>query len=170
MTSAFFKSAALATHPAREGCLVAMWRRLAALSMGLPLIVLVLASGCTKPVAVTHEVTTPSVPLTETEWRCSRIGSRILPVEGAPTLMITSNGSASGFAGVNRWSGPCTVDGSAMKFGMLMMTRMAGSPERMALEQAYVGALAAAKHWSVTDGKLQCSDGAAVIMEFLPAR
>ncbi len=62
------------------------------------------------------------------------------------------------------------MDGATVKFGLLGMTRMAGPPERMDLEQAYANALAAVTRWSVTDGRLQLSDGTSVILEFLPAQ
>ena len=169
MTSSCCKANPSISNPDRSRCRVAMWRGLAPISIGLLVMGIPLASGCTSPVAPAHDAAAPSVPLTETDWRCSRIGTRVLPAESAPTLLITSKGHASGFAGVNRWSGPCTVDGSAMKFGMLIMTRMAGSPERMELEQAYANALAAVKQWSVVEGRLQCSDGTSITMEFVPA-
>ena len=168
MTSYCFKPSSSPSQPARSCCRVAIWRGLAAISIGLSVIGVPFASGCTSP-AAPDKATTQSLPLTETDWRCSRIGTRVLAAESAPTLLITSKGHASGFAGVNRWSGPCTVDGSTLKFGMLIMTRMAGPPERMELEQAYAHALAAVKQWSVVEGRLQCSDGISITMEFVPA-
>ncbi len=86
-----------------------------------------------------------------------------------PTLLVAADGKASGFAGVNRWFGSCAADGASLKFGMLGMTRMAGPPERMDLEQAYANALAAVTRWSVSNGRLQLSDGTSVILEFVPA-
>ena len=174
MTSSCFKASPSNSHLDRSRYRVAMWRGLATIRIGLLVIGLLvigipLVSGCTSPVAPAHVAAAQSLPLTETDWRCSRIGTRVLPAESAPTLLITSKGHASGFAGVNRWSGPCTVDGSTLKFGMLIMTRMAGSPERMELEQAYANALAAVKQWSMVEGRLQCSDGTSITMEFVPA-
>mgnify|MGYP002630128055 CR=1 FL=1 len=169
MTSSCFKAKPSTSHLDRSRCHVAMWRGLATIRIGLLVIGIPLASGCTSPVAPAHVAAAQSLPLTETDWRCSRIGTRVIPAESAPTLLITSKGHASGFAGVNRWSGPCTVDGTTLKFGMLIMTRMAGSPERMELEQAYANALAAVKQWSMVEGRLQCSDGTSVTMEFVPA-
>ena len=49
------------------------------------------------------------------------------------------------------------------------MTRMAGPPERMQLEQTYADALAAVTRWSVSSGRLQMSDSNALVLEFVNA-
>ncbi len=103
------------------------------------------------------------------EWRCARIGSRTLTEGSTPTLLMTAEGKASGFAGVNRWFGTCSIDGTTLKFGMMGMTRMAGPPDRMQLEQTYADALAAVTRWSVSSGRLQLSDSNAVVLEFTKA-
>ena len=103
------------------------------------------------------------------EWRCTQIGSRTLTESNTPTLLMTAEGKASGFAGVNRWFGTCSIDGPALKFGMLGMTRMAGPPDRMQLEQTYADALAAVTRWSVSSGRLQMSDSNALVLEFVTA-
>ena len=103
------------------------------------------------------------------EWRCTRIGSRTLTEDRTPTLLMTDDGKASGFAGVNRWFGTYSVDGSTLKFGMMGMTRMAGPPDRMQLEQAYADALAAVTRWSVSSGRLQLSEDNALVLEFTKA-
>ena len=103
------------------------------------------------------------------EWRCTRIGSRTLTEDRTPTLLMTDEGEASGFAGVNRWFGTYSVDGSTLKFGMMGMTRMAGPPDRMQLEQTYADALAAVTRWSVSSGRLQLSEDNALVLEFTKA-
>ena len=119
-----------------------------------------LLAGCT---------TANTQTLIGNEWRCTRIGSRTLTEDSTPTLLMTAEGKASGFAGVNRWFGTCTIDGSTLKFGMLGMTRMAGPPDRMQLEQTYADALAAVTRWSVSSGRLQLSDSDAMVLEFTKA-
>ena len=119
-----------------------------------------LLAGCT---------TANTQDLIGNEWRCTRIGSRTLTEDRTPTLLMTDEGKASGFAGVNRWFGTFSVDGSTLNFGMMGMTRMAGPPERMLLEQAYADALAAVTRWSVSSGRLQMSDSDALVLEFVNA-
>ena len=130
----------------------------------LPTVVIALGvallAGCT---------TANTQALIGSEWRCTRIGSRTLTEDRTPTLLMTDEGKASGFAGVNRWFGTYSVDGSTLKFGMLGMTRMAGPPERMQLEQTYADALAAVTRWSVSSGRLQMSDSNALVLEFVNA-
>lgn len=121
-------------------------------------------------VALLAGCTTANPPaLIGNEWRCTRIGSRTLTEDRTPTLLMTDEGKASGFAGVNRWFGTYSVDGSTLKFGMLGMTRMAGPPERMQLEQTYADALAGVTRWSVSSGRLQMSDSNALVLEFVNA-
>ena len=121
-------------------------------------------------VALLAGCTTANPPaLIGNEWRCTRIGSRTLTDDRTPTLLMTAEGKASGFAGVNRWFGTYSVDGSTLKFGMLGMTRMAGPPERMQLEQTYADALAAVTRWSVSSGRLQLSEDNALVLEFTKA-
>ena len=130
----------------------------------LPTVVIALGvallAGCT---------TANTQALIGNEWRCTRIGSRTLTEDRTPTLLMTDDGKASGFAGVNRWFGTYSVDGSTLKFGMMGMTRMAGPPERMQLEQTYADALAAVTRWSVSSGRLQMSDSNALVLEFVNA-
>jgi len=82
---------------------------------------------------------------------------------------MTAEGKASGFAGVNRWFGTYSVEGSTLKFGTMGMTRMAGPPDRMQLEQTYADALATVTRWSVSSGRLQMSDSNALVLEFVTA-
>lgn len=131
-----------------------------------PLPTVVIAFGVTLFAGCT---TANTQALTGNEWRCTRIGSRTLPEDRTPTLLMTAEGKASGFAGVNRWFGTYSVDGSTLKFGMMGMTRMAGPPERMQLEQTYADALAAVTRWSVSSGRLQMSDSHALVLEFVNA-
>ena len=134
-------------------------------SAPLPIAVIALGAallaGCT---------TANTQDLIGNEWRCTRIGSRTLTEDRPPTLLMTAEGKASGFAGVNRWFGTYSVDGSTLKFGMLGMTRMAGPPDRMQLEQTYADALATVTRWSVSSGRLQMSDSNALVLEFVNAQ
>ena len=85
-----------------------------------------------------------------------------------PTLTLAADGTASGFAGVNRWSGTCTSNGASLAFGPLISTRMGGPPERMELERKYLQSMATVTQWSIADGKLRLSDGSMVVAEFEP--
>lgn len=68
-----------------------------------------------------------------------------LPAAKPPTLQLLDGGRVAGFAGVNRFNGGFTLgDGGALLWSPGMaVTRMAGPPERMALESAFLKALPA---------------------------
>ena len=66
---------------------------------------------------------------------------------------------------MNRYNGPFTVDGAAISIGALATTKMAGEPELMAQEQAFLAALQASATWRVVRGALELrdEDGAAMV-------
>jgi heat shock protein HslJ len=74
--------------------------------------------------------------------------------------MISADGKASGFAGVNRFF--CSVSfGNAIAppipitFGPVAATRMAGPPGRMELERAFTSMLAHVRSAEVTAGEVR---------------
>lgn len=79
-----------------------------------------------------------------------------LPDTRRPTIQFGDNGAVSGMAGVNRYSTGATVSGkdTLAWTGPIAATKMAGPPEAMALESAFLGALEAATRISLRDGKL----------------
>lgn len=69
-----------------------------------------------------------------------------------PTLVISSGGALSGFAGVNRLNARLDVDAleaGGFAVGAIVTTRMAGSPQDMTLEQAFLGALERAEAYEL---------------------
>lgn len=65
-------------------------------------------------------------------------------IETAPiTLGVSAEGAASGNAACNRYTGAVEADGATVTFGELATTRMACEEPVMALETAYLAALAA---------------------------
>jgi heat shock protein HslJ len=81
------------------------------------------------------------------------------------TLEFGVDGTVSGSAGVNQYNGAFTVDGAAIEIGPLATTKMAGEPELMEQEQAFLAALDAAATWTVVRGALELrdADGAALV-------
>lgn len=104
----------------------------------------------TAPTGFSAGIALPS--LTDVEWRCVEVigpdGVTVSTTEAMPTLRIAAGGRASGFAGVNRFGSDAAI-GSArrassvpLRFGPVVATRMAGPPERMAIERAFTEMLA----------------------------
>ena len=60
----------------------------------------------------------------------------------------------SGSGGINRFSGPCTLDGEKLGFGALRVTRMAGAPALMNQEAAFFAALAKVRSFKLDENDL----------------
>ena len=82
--------------------------------------------------------------LAGTTWTCTRIEGLELPEGSPPTLEFGAADESgvvkiAGYGGVNRFGGTANAVGAGLAFGPMMATRMAGPPERMQLERAYLG-------------------------------
>lgn len=96
-----------------------------------------------------------------TAWTCIELvgadGRPVAVTDRPPTLLIGADGRASGFAGVNRFFAEArignTVSGAIapLQFGPVGATRMAGPPERMALEEAFTGMLGSVRSAAVVN-------------------
>lgn len=104
-----------------------------------------------------------ATPIPAGEWRLTflqREGERVaLAGEPAVTLSFDKNGMAAGRSFVNRYFGTATVSaGGRLSWnGALGSTRMAGPPELMAREDAYLKALGLVTRWRV-DGDTMTLD------------
>ncbi|MCY2960410.1 MAG: META domain-containing protein [Planctomycetota bacterium] len=107
------------------------------------------------PKAPDVEATAPgsSVPLEGTEWLLVDLGGKPA-IAGVGTrkasLSFTGDsGSLRGNSGLNSFFGPYALDGSKLRIENLAMTRMAGPPELMEQEGAFVATLCVARSWRV---------------------
>jgi heat shock protein HslJ len=129
---------------------------------------LILLTGDTK--SLTYEKAA-EVALPGTSWKVNNYnngkGGVTTLVEGSQlTLVFGDDGTVSGSAGVNTFNGPYTVDGDAIEIGPLATTKMAGDPELMEQEQAYLKALEASTQWNLTRGTLELRDADGAAMAF----
>lgn len=67
----------------------------------------------------------------------------------APNLTFADDGTLSGFAGCNTYTGSFTLDGSAIDIGPLATTRMACQPPGSDIEAVYLPALDAVGSWEI---------------------
>ena len=86
-----------------------------------------------------------------------------LAADSTITADFGTDGSVSGKASVNQYSAPYTVTGDAIKFGPATSTQMAGPPELMAQETAYLAALERATTWKVSGGRLELRDSSGAL-------
>jgi heat shock protein HslJ len=127
--------------------------------------------GCASPAPASGAPAAPPaapVVLEGAEWRCTMIDGKKVEIaaERAPNLTFDANGRVHGYAGVNRYFGECAHRGDAVKFDKLGSTRMAGPPERMALEDSFLKALGRVDACAGDAHALRLSAGGAVILEF----
>jgi heat shock protein HslJ len=88
------------------------------------------------------QVGSPSVAvnLVGTEWFLVELDGRPVTAATVPTLLLSDDTRASGFAGCNRYTGSYEIAADRLAFGLLAMTRMACA-ETMDVEQQYLAAL-----------------------------
>jgi len=107
----------------------------------------------------------PEVSLPGSSWSVTAYNNGkqavVGPVEGSElTLEFGTDGSVSGNSGVNTFSGTFESTGDTVSITGLASTKMAGEPELMEQETAYLKALQSATTWSVTRGSLDLRDAA----------
>jgi heat shock protein HslJ len=88
-------------------------------------------------------------------WDLVEIGPTADFANLVPTIVFAADGSVSGFAGCNSFSGSYTTAGSTLTFGPLASTKMACQRPASAVEDEYLRALAGVSVWSIGgDGRL----------------
>ena len=82
-----------------------------------------------------------------------------VPLGLQPTLRL-QDGTASGLAGCNQFSGGYELDGSSLRFSEEMGVTLAlCEPDAQAVEDAYLAALGQTDGWLIDAGALKLSDG-----------
>jgi heat shock protein HslJ len=111
--------------------------------------------------SATAPLTNPD--LEGTEWILGDLPGQVL-ADVRPTVSFSGDGTTSGNAGCNTFSGTYTVDGANLTFGPLATTRMACEGAKDTLEQAYLAALQATTAYEITDaGELKLTAGATTL-------
>jgi heat shock protein HslJ len=114
----------------------------------------VLLLGCAIQAACGGDDDDGSPPLEQTEW--TLVGGVEAPPDAVPTLTL-EEGTASGFAGCNRFTGGYELDGNSFAVGPLAATQMACENAKTAVEAAYLPALEAVDAWAIEGGELVLS-------------
>jgi heat shock protein HslJ len=108
------------------------------------------------------------IMLENTEWQVASLSgfSDPVPATGRPlTLRLESaTKRVSGFAGVNRIQGSYELNGSSLRFGPLAATRMAGPPDAMAREAAFLNALEKVSRWKSGSSLIELLAGNEVVV------
>lgn len=141
--------------------------RLSALNLITALLAVAVYSGCS-PDPETAGI--DGHPLAGGNWRLVEAPGLDIPESArTPELRFGDEpGHLSGSAGVNRLTGPYTMAGGQMSFGQLATTRMAGPPEAMEFESAYLESLRSVDAWRMRGEHLELIRDGTVVAVFEP--
>lgn len=105
-------------------------------------------------------------------WRMNELPGFTLSPDASPTMTVTSDGRVHGSGGVNRYTtrlgGP--EERPQAVFHHIAATKMAGDPDRMAVEQAFFEALSRADDAVVRNGTLELKSEGRTIATFRQRR
>ena len=109
-------------------------------------------------------VMTASIPaaLSGSSWQVTSMRGNAMTVASGSRLSLAFDdaGRASGHSGVNRFSAAVKVDAASMRFEQAVSTRMAGTPEAMALEREFLSRLQNVDSWRIEGDRLFLRDAA----------
>jgi heat shock protein HslJ len=129
------------------------------------LVLLAVAAAALSACAITTREATTELP--GTSWVLVELDGAE-PVAGfVPTIAFAEDGTVSGSAGCNTFSGTATIDGSSIELGPLATTRMACTDEAAgAQEQAFLLALEGVTSYTIdNEGRLVLEGDAPLVFE-----
>ena len=103
----------------------------------------------TTGVAASKPPPTPGAALGGTAWDLTEMGGTADFAHLVPTIEFAADGTVSGFAGCNTFSGPFRTDGGTLKLGPLATTKIACQPPASEVESMYLTALAGVSKWTI---------------------
>jgi heat shock protein HslJ len=110
--------------------------------------------------------------LTGTVWKLVELNGEVVASNQLPSLSLDAAGHRiSGLAGVNLLSGAFTQHGPALSFSSVALTKKAGPPEQMKLEEHYLAMLGRVTGWRIEGQWLELFAGETEVARFqgLPA-
>ena len=112
----------------------------------------------------------PAKPLVGTQWTLAEMDGKALTApEGlrTPSLQLDSaTKRASGTSGINRFFGSYESSGVNLKFGPLAGTKMGGPPAAMAVEGAFMKAMASVTSFNIASNRLELKAGDKTVLSF----
>jgi len=129
-------------------------------SLGLTaLVALVAFTGCnSQPTSAINWT------LTNTVWKCAELNGEMVGADKIPALQLYTEGNrVNAFGGINNMTGTYTLNGSALSFGPLASTRMAGDPKQMKVEMQFVLMLGTVTNYKIAGPWLVLMSGDKVV-------
>ena len=93
-------------------------------------------------------------------WSLVQLGNTADLGGTTPDIRFSDDGTMSGFAGCNRFTGTFSSDGSSLDIGPIATTKMACQHPASVIESDYLNALAGVSAWSIAAGGRLVLDGA----------
>jgi len=136
--------------------------------------VLAAVTACPRPPGSASSPDTFRAAVSGSEWELHELRGTAAPVGAggrrATIVFDADTARVAGFAGCNRYFSSYTLDGEALRFGPVGMTKMACT-DGMGLEQQLATALEATRRYEVSDRELTLFDDATAVAKFIrPAR
>jgi putative lipoprotein len=104
------------------------------------------------PASSTATVADPAqVSLIGTSWLAEDLGGRGVVDDAQTTITFDAEDQVAGSGGCNRYFGPVTIKGRALRFGNLGATKRACEPALMDQEQRFFEALAETRSYQLED-------------------
>ncbi|MFO7610304.1 MAG: META domain-containing protein [Candidatus Krumholzibacteriia bacterium] len=107
-------------------------------------------------------------PLAATSWNLTALPGAELPAAVAVTAQF-HEGRLGGGAGCNRYSAAYEVRGDSLRIGRAGITKMMCPDPQMAVENAFLAALADVATFTLADGRLQLRTAAGGTLAFAAA-
>jgi heat shock protein HslJ len=136
-------------------------------------LVLVLAGCRTTPSLEVDSPAPAPVDLASHEWVLAELdGDRLsLAPPVRPTVRFNAESKRiTGFGGVNRINGTYSLNGTNLKFGPILATKMAGPPEQNEVETTLLRSLESVTGWRITRDQLELLANNQVVARFEPLR
>lgn len=115
-----------------------------------------------------EEVPPVALPLVGTAWTLTTIasGDAVSSVLNGTevTAVFTADGTVSGSAGCNRYSGSYTWSGDQLSFSALASTKMACADDVMAQESAFLASMQDVASFAIEGGQLTVSDASGTLL------
>ncbi len=104
--------------------------------------------------------------LANTAWTVVSIGGAVTLADAQPTMAFAPDGTVSGSAGCNQYSGPFRTDGDRITVGALASTLIGCEGDRGAQELAFTSGLSGATNWrQIENGNLLLSGVTEIVAE-----
>lgn len=110
----------------------------------------------------------PSMPftwtLTGTVWMVTELEGKPIAADKLPTLQLQPDGNrVNAFGGVNRLGGTYQSTETALSFGPLAATRMAGPERQMAIEEKFSRVLSGVTGYRLSGNRIELLAGEIVV-------